>query len=256
MGRFALSVTISVGLFLGIFVMWEIGRRVALYRRDLGAERTGIGAVEGAVFGLMGLMLAFSFSGAMSRWDTRRDQVVEEANRIGTAWLRLDLLPADRQPALRELFRRYLDLRLAAYQGLSHTEVSFEEIARANALQLEIWKSAVGACLVPEGERARILLLPALNDMIDITTTRTMATQTHPPAIITVLLLGLVLASSLLAGAAMAHPHSRGWVHMTCFALVMSISVYMIMDLEYPRLGLIRIDAVDEVLVGLRSSMN
>jgi hypothetical protein len=85
-----------------------------------------------------------------------------------------------------------------------------------------------------------MLLLPALNEMIDITTTRTVAAKTHPPAVINVLLIGLVLGSALIAGSAMADDRARGWLHMLGFALAMSISVYMIFDLEYPRMGLIR----------------
>ena len=128
--------------------------------------------------------------------------------------------------------------------------------AEADALQQAIWSQAVAACSQPDGERARVLLLPALNEMIDITTSRTVAAATHHPAVINVLLIGLVLASSLLAGSAAGDDVARAWIHMICFALAMSASVYMVFDLEYPRIGLIRIDAVDQVLIDLRASMN
>jgi hypothetical protein len=74
--------------------------------------------VEGSVFGLLGLLVAFTFSGASSRFDTRRHLIVEETNAIGTAYLRLDVLPSTVQPALRDSFRRYLDSRLAIYRKL------------------------------------------------------------------------------------------------------------------------------------------
>ena len=260
MGHAATSALISTGLFFGILVMWEVGRRIALARRSLAkdtdAESTGIGAVEGAVFGLMGLMLAFSFSGAMSRWDVRRGQVVQEANAIGTAWLRLDLLPAASQPELRGLFRDYLDARLAAYKDLTDSEVAVERLGAANALQAKIWGAVMAATGTRETDHVRLLLLPALNEMFDITTTRTMAAKAHPPQIINALLILLVLASAMLAGGSMATNDSRAWMHVFCFALVLSLSVYMIFDLEYPRLGLIRLDAVDQVLVDLRATMN
>jgi hypothetical protein len=258
MGHVAYSITVSFALFAGILVCWEIGRRLGLRRHTLDpeAESVGIGAVEGAVFGLMGLLLAFSFSGAMTRWDVRRELVVEETNDIGTAWLRIDLLPEAVRPELRALFRQYLDARLAVYKAVPDIESAFAELARADALQKEIWARAVAECSKPEGEPARMLLLPALNDMIDITTTRTVAAKTHPPVVINALLIGLVLASSLMAGSAMANDRSRGWVHMIGFALAMSVSIYLIFDLEYPRQGLIRIDAVDQILVDLRATMN
>jgi hypothetical protein len=101
-----------------------------------------------------------------------------------------------------------------------------------------------------------MLLLPALNAMIDITTTRTMATQMHPPIVVFVMLFGLALAASLLAGYGMTGSKLRCWFHMFCFALVMAFAVYVILDIEYPRLGLIRVDAFDQALVDLRESMN
>jgi hypothetical protein len=100
-----------------------------------------------------------------------------------------------------------------------------------------------------------MLLLPALNAMIDISTTRTMAGQVHPPPVIFAMLCVLVLASALLAGFSMAGPQPRSWIHMRVFALIMAVTVYVIIDLEYPRLGLIRVDAVDQVLVDLWESM-
>ena len=80
--------------------------------------RAGAGVVDGAVFGLLGLLVAFTFSGAATRFDARRQLVVEEANAIGAAYLRLDVLPAAAQPALRARFREYLDSRLAAYRAV------------------------------------------------------------------------------------------------------------------------------------------
>jgi Ca2+/Na+ antiporter len=92
--------------------------------------------------------------------------------------------------------------------------------------------------------------------MIDITTTRTMATQMHPPTIVFVMLFGLALAASLLAGYGMTGSKVRRWFHMLGFALVMAFVVYVILDIEYPRFGLIQVDAFDQALVDLRASMN
>jgi hypothetical protein len=101
-----------------------------------------------------------------------------------------------------------------------------------------------------------MLLLPALNAMIDITTTRTMATQVHPPMVIFAMLFGLAVAASLLAGYGMTGSRVRSWFHMLGFALVMAVAIYVILDIEYPRLGLIRVDAFDQAMINLRESMN
>ncbi len=249
---------LTLGLFLGMLLFLEIGRRSSIRRmkEDAGAAGEGVGAVDGAVFALLGLLIAFTFSGASSRFDTRRQLIVEETNDIGTAYLRLELLPADAQPALRESFRRYLDARIGVYRKLPDITAAKEELAKANAWQVQIWRQAVAASQAKGAPPAApILLLPALNAMIDITTTRTMATLMHPPLVVFAMLFGLALAASLLAGYGMTG--SKGsWLHMLGFALVMAVAVFVILDIEYPRAGLIRVDAFDQALVDLRESMN
>jgi hypothetical protein len=245
----------ALGLFSGMLLLLETGRRLGLRRAAADAEgaRAGLGAVEGAVFGLMGLLVAFSFSGAAARFDIRRRLIVEEANAIGTAYLRLDLLPAGAQPKLRDQFRRYVDSRLEIYRKLPDVSSASEALVRSNAIQGEIWTAAVEA--LREAPQAAVLVLPPLNAMIDITTSRTVALQTHPPALIFAMLGVVSLACSLLAGHGMAGARSRSWVHIVVFAAILTLTVYVILDLEYPRAGLIRIDAVDKVLRDVREGM-
>ena len=249
---------ISLALFAGMLLCLDLGRRFGIHRmaQDPEGAHSGTGAVDGAVFALLGLLIAFTFSGAAGRFDERRSLIVEETNDIGTAYLRLDLLPAGAQPALRDLFRRYLDARIAAYRLLPDIDAAKAELARSTVLQGEIWREAVAASAA-EGAKpgAPMLLLPALNQMFDITTTRTMAGDMHPPPIIFVLLCGLALAGALLAGYGMASGKTRNWIHMIAFPAVMAVAVNVIIDIEYPRLGLIRVDAFDHALVELRAGM-
>ena len=250
---------LALALFVGMLLFLQIGRSLARRRPavESSADVAGIGAVDGAVFALLGLLVAFTFSGASARFDTRRQLVVEETNDIGTAYLRLDLLPADAQPALRESFRRYLDARIEIYRKLPDLAAAREELAKATAIQADIWRRAVSASQAAgAAPSAPMLLLPALNAMIDINTTQVMATDIHPPMIVFVMLFGLALAASLLAGYGMTGSTLRTWVHMVGFALVMAIATYVILDLEYPRLGLIRVDAFDQALIDLRASMD
>ena len=108
----------ALGLFLGMLILLEVGRRIGARRlaEDPEGAEAGVGTVEGAVFALLGLLIAFTFSGAASRVDTRRQLIVEETNNIGTAYLRLDLLPVEALPGLREKFRLYVDTRLEVYR--------------------------------------------------------------------------------------------------------------------------------------------
>jgi hypothetical protein len=256
MGQFIMFLSSAGGLFVGMMLLLELGRRLGRRRQGKQEEgtRAGLGAVEGAVFALLGLLVAFTFSGAASRFDTRRQLIVQEANAIGTAWLRLDLLPASAQPELRDLFRRFLDLRLAAGRKMPDVEAARAELSKASVLQGEIWNKAVAACQ-DSPNPVKTQLIPALNEMFDIAATRAMAGQMHPPAIIFGMLGVLALMSSLLAGYAMAGGKTRSWIHVIGFALIMATTVYVILDLEFPRLGIIRIDAFDRVLADLRQSM-
>ncbi|MFP5239659.1 MAG: DUF4239 domain-containing protein [Acidobacteriota bacterium] len=249
---------LAVGFCLAILGCLELGRwlgrRGATDRPDE-AKSKAAATLEAAVFGLVGLLIAFSFGGATSRFDQRRHLIVGEANAIGTAWLRLDVLPQSAQPAVKELFRKYLDSRLATYAALPDIDAARAELARTALLQNEIWKAAVAACQTEEGQRAGILVLPALNSMIDITTTRTMATLFHPPWVIFALMFGLVLGSMVMVGYDHSLAKSRSWIHILGFAALMAVTVFVIMDLEFPRLGLIRVDEFDKVLHELRESM-
>jgi len=243
---------------LATLLCLQAGRRLG--RRDLGGDETarpaGLGTVETVAFALLGLLLAFTFAGAATRFDTRRAQIVEEANDIGTAWLRLDLLPQAAQPKLRDAFRRYVDSRRESYRCIADSDFAAARAAYAlsAALQNEIWADAVAACREAPSQ-ASIVLLPALNAMIDITTTRQAATEMHPPRIIYVVLAAISLVCALLVGYEMGASAAQSWLHVWGFAIILAFTLYVILDFEYPRLGLIRIDDFDKFLVQVRASM-
>jgi len=251
------GILLLLALFLGTFGMLECGRRMGLRRmaQDPDGAKAGAGAVEAAVFGLMGLLIAFTFSGTAARFDTRRSELVEEANCIGTAWLRLDLLPVNTQPALREKFRQYTDARIESFRKLKDPSAAKIELDRASRLQTEIWKLALEA-LREAGAPEKMLLIPALNQMFDMANTRTMTTKMHPPLVIYVVLAVLVLAGSLISGYHMGEGKGRSWVHSLSFVMGLVLAFYVILDFEFPRMGIIRIDTFDQVLVDLRQSMN
>jgi hypothetical protein len=201
------GIIFAVVLSAGILVLLEIGRRVGVRRIAEEGETAskGLSAIEGAIFGLLGLILAFLFSGALTRFDAARHLVVVEANDIGTAWLRIALLPTDAQPSMRDLFRRYLDSRIEVYRrvpNIADMEAVRAALAGSANLQSEIWALAVSSSR--EAGTAPVLVLPALNAMFDIATTRTEATRLDPPMMIFAMLGALTLACSLFAGYDMA----------------------------------------------------
>ena len=249
---------VAATVFLGIIGFLAVGRRFG-QRAITRHGQTGLpssGSIEAAVFALLGLLIAFTFSGALTRFDARRDHVVAEANTIGTAYLRIDVLAPSTQPRLREDFRQYVDSRIATYRKLPDLQAAEQELQRSQQLQAEIWAQAVAAVRLPDSHAsAGMLVLPALNEMFDITTVRVAATQMHPPTIIFVMLVVLAFAAALLAGYHAAGEKDPDWLHKIGFAGIVACTIYVILDIEYPRLGLVRVDAIDQVLVNARAGM-
>jgi len=253
-----LAAIFAISLLAAMVVCLELGRRYGLKNLVDEPEKaaTGKRIVEGAFFGLLSLLIAFSFSGAVSRFDHRRELIIEEANDIGTAYLRVDTLAPEVQPQMRDLFRANLDSRMAVYHAIPDLEAAKQEIARSTDLQNQIWHLAVESTRVPGSHpNAGMLLLNALNTMIDISNTRVWAALTHPPVIIYGLLFVIALICSFIAGGSLAAAKSHTWVHALAFALLTCVSVFVILEIEYPRIGFIAIEKYDEALTDVRASM-
>jgi len=253
------AVIFALTLGVGLFVLLLGGRRIGNRRAaaDPDGSHAGLGAVEGAVFGMLGLLIAFTFSGAAGRFDERRILIVTEVNNIGTAWLRIDMLAAADQAPMRQMFRDYVDARLATYANFLSFDRSFAANAEALRQQNAIWQLAVpAAARAGDGTAASMLLLPALNDMFDIAEMRRRVTTYHPPLVIFFMLATFAMVGALLAGYGMSKGRALSLTHAIGFALVLALTVYVIVDIEYPRLGFIRVDAADQAMIDLRRGMN
>ena len=248
----------ALAWLIGIIITMEIGKRFG--SRQLAKyptkEMAGMDMMGASVFTLCGLLLAFTLTGSASRYDDRRMLIAEEANDIGTAYLRLSLLPDSVQPPLRALFKDYLTARINTYSKEADLAVAMTELKRSEGIQMDIWNRSVAATQIPGGHvDAAKLLLPALNEMIDITTTRLMAARIHPPSTMYILLFILGLSCSLVVGIRSAGRKGRNWFHVLLFAIVMSTSAYVILALEYPRKSFINLGEYDQVLIDLRKGM-
>jgi len=254
---FALSLPVIFGLGVAMYFFLEFGSWMG--RKHLRSGRSSIqetlGVIDGPIFALFGLLIAFTFSSALNRFDDRRKLIVEEANDIGTAYLRLDLLPVADREAVQGLFRSYLDSRIKTYELIPDMTAAVAEYNHTQDLQAQIWKDCVSGVGKTPTTLAGMQLLPAINAMIDITSTRTAAMQFHPPLIIFGMLMVMSLVTALLVGYQMAGLEKRSWLHVALFIITISLTCYVILDIEYPRIGLIRMDATDVILRDLREGM-
>lgn len=257
MDAVGLGAAYAVALVLAMPLLVRFGQRLGRrqLKHDADGSRAGITAVEGVVFGLLGLMIAFTFSGALRRFDDRRELVTREANAISGAWLRLDLLPEPAQPPLRALLRDYLDARIQLYEHLLEKDVAAAARSRATALQGELWKASMAAWREAGSPLPAALLFPALNDMFDIATTRWGTLQIHPPLIVYLMLGALLMAVGLLIGYDLAGTRAWHWGHILGFSILMAFTFYVIIDLEYPRQGIWRVTSSDTLLLELRETM-
>jgi hypothetical protein len=251
-------VALPVGLFCAMVAASVAGHRLAVarLRRSDATDAPGTSAIDAAVLGLLGLLVAFWFSSAGTRLDVRRSLIVEEANAIGTAWLRLDLLPDDVRGRVRDSFRSYVDVRLAQAPGRPSATPPRQFDDQLAAHRREIWGRAVEAaprCLTPQGHA---ILIESLNGMFDAGTRHQAFTNAHTPTAILALLVIVAACSAALAGHDMGGRRTFDWLHVVVFAGVVAITIWVIYDLEMPRYGLIRVDTFDQTIRDVRADFD
>lgn len=247
-----LLAVLAVVFFVLVLLAMQLGKRLGQNADE--TSRSGTAAIEASVFALLGLLVAFTFSGAAQRMAERRTILVQEVNDIGTAWLRIDLLNAADQPALRDLFRRYVDERINYYGHVADLDGRDAIAARVGAIQKEIWTASMRASSNTPPPFAASYVA-AVNDMFDISTTQTVAQKIHPPAMAYVFLCALALIGAGLIGFNLAASKRSPLLHQAVYAAVMTAALYIIVDFEFPRIGTIRIDQSDALLIAQRQSM-
>ena len=248
---------IAIAIFLLILLANWLGFR---YRKFLEAKPgketiDGTGTMESSMLGLMALMLGFTFSMALSKFETRRQVIVEEANNIGTALLRADLYPDSIRTLLRADFKEYIEARISYYNaGIDKKKLDSSLINTSN-YSGKLWKRA--ADLV-QNDRYRVntlQMIPALNNMIEIVRVRESGRQAKVPPVILTMLVLLTLLSSFIVG--YGHKGKRRSLVMTCtFSVMTTIALYLILDLDRPRRGMLNLDAAEQNITELREFFN
>jgi hypothetical protein len=236
------ELTIAVGLLLGLFAALEAGYRLGLrHAAAKGNVPSGgqVGAIQGAMLGLLGLLLGFSFAGAASRFVDRQDLIVQEANAIGTAYLRADLLPAPYASQMRQVLEEYVAHRLEASQNLA-AGLGANAQAKAVAYHARLWQAARDGSIV-RPELTKVVLDP-VNAVIDLHSTRIAFGHKHLPIVV----LGLLIACSLLSmgvigyGCGVSTGGRWPWLNGS-LAIVLAAALWTTIDLDHPRAGLIRL---------------
>lgn len=248
---------LACALLAGLMVVFaKIGHRYGRWRLDSGQTPSeGFNVVGGAVFALFGLLIAFTFNGGYGRYEHRRSLIVEEACAIGTAYLRLDQLPAHAQAPAKAALRAYARNRAEILAKLPDAEARTAHLAEGDALQEKVWILAIEGTSAPQDQPARISLVPALTQMFDSATRRTAAAYEHPPPIVFLMLALLALACAWLIGHGAAKRDRLSVFYATFFALVVGFMVFVILDMEFPGVGMVNLSTANQFLVSAHDSM-
>jgi hypothetical protein len=132
---------------------------------------------------------------------------------------------------------------------------ALKELDNTNKLQREIWDLSVKSSKPTNDRSARMLLLPALNQMIDITTTRKNSILTHSPLVILFALMSLAYVCAFLGGIAMSKSTALKWIHAILYSAITSLFIYLVLDIEYPRYGFVNLEKASSLLVEIRDGM-
>ncbi len=248
----ASTVLIAITLFILLIVFYLFGFRIRGRVVKSNPEQTieDLGQINGTLLGLLALLLAFTFSMSNSRFDTRRQLVIEEANNIGTAILRTDIYPDSMRQLLRSHLKDYVEARIAFYQAGMDVEKTVDAYKKAGEISNNIWSIAASYAKKDNITTRTSELIPALNAMIDITTTRRAAGESTIPDSIMYFLFALCLCSAFLLG--YDHKNKFDWIVVIGFAIMLSSTVFTIIDMDRPRSGLINMDKPNQKIIELR----
>jgi hypothetical protein len=229
-----------------------LGALAGRYLRRNDALREPIGVLQAALLGVVGLILAFGLSLAVGRYESRRAAVVAEANAIGTAYLRAQLIAEPERSASLEIFPQYADLSVRLSEQVPSSGAMKRTMAASSVLQRRLWGLAGRSVdAAPLGTAPR-LYVDSLNDMFDQQTVRTSALNNRVPGAV----LGLeVIAAAAAVGllALYLAVLGRGLIATVSAAVLMTLLLLVTFDLDRPTRGLITVPATP--LESVRASM-
>lgn len=197
--------------------------------------------IQGALLGLLGLLLGFSASMGESRLSTRRELILAEANAIGTAFLRADLIE-DRADAdrYRAFLRDYVEERLAFYDAGADARAEERASRRATEIQAEVWSIAVSNATSSRAPDIASLVVESVNAMIDAEGARHASLGAHLPASLLWLVVFVALVAIAASSYAWGHTGKRSVVAVVVLPVLIGLAFGVVLDLDSPRVGFVR----------------
>ena len=241
-----------IALLLAIEVSCCLGRKAQAHLSD--SARSQVNAIQASLLGVLALLLGFTFSQSLQRFDARSEAVVDEANAIGTAYLRSQLLPASARGEVQGLLAEYLGVRLQASTVPLDVQNQREALlAKSNQQQNDLWHYARKAAAEDDGPVTTGYFIQSLNELIDSYGRRDAAISRHVPEPVILLLFCAFILTGAVVGYASGVEGHRVPVAAYILVLLIALLVFVIIDLDRPRRGLIEVR--QESLIGLQDSI-
>jgi hypothetical protein len=216
--------------------------------------RSELTTIQAALLGLLALLLGFSFAMAASRFEARKQLVVDEANAIGTTFLRAQVLPEPHRTEAQNLLRRYVDVRLEVTDARFDVERISEAIDQSERIHDLLWSQAVAVGQKDSHSIITGLFLQTLNETIDLHAKRVAAFRNHVPSSIFLLLCVVAFCSMGVTGYGCGLGKGRNFVPTAAASLLFATVIFTIVDLDRPTQGLITV--THQSLVDLKHSLN
>ncbi|MEZ6049587.1 MAG: hypothetical protein R3C11_29205 [Planctomycetaceae bacterium] len=239
-------------MFLANETGFRTGRRPDQQESD--SSRTVSNSFKASIFGLVAFLLAFSFSITAARHTLRRDVVLDEANAIGTCWLRAGLLNEPYTTDIRATLRRYVNLRLQYFEVAANPQKSTDTVKQMGIELDQLWNEVEEAVRADSSIARTSLIISSANDVIDLHSKRARAAASHLEPIILMLLFVSVLVSSLLFGHSSGQTNRRHTGLWLAVNVLFSLVLYAVLDFDRPRQGLVQVDHTP--LIELQASIN
>jgi hypothetical protein len=240
-----------------LFTAAEIGFHLGKWRkqRSKDEEKGQTGALMGAALGMLAFLLAFTFGMAGSKQDARKKLVLEEANAIGTAYLRAQILPEPYSSKIKGLLQEYVDVRLKGAQSIKSIDQVKQAITRSEELHNELWALSVSLAKENSGSIFAGLFVDSLNKVIDLHSKRiTAGIRNRIPMSIGITLYFVAILTMTLMGYQAGLTGIRTLVAR--FALILAFASVMLLITELDRPGKTIIKVSQQAMIDLQASMD
>ena len=238
------TINIVIVLFLAMILAIEVGHYIGrvVKGRPGAPPKEHVSSIQAALLGMLALLMGFTLSLSLQRFDSRSAYMVEEANAIGTAYLRTQFLPLSVRDEAQRLFREYTGLRVEAGNLATIDDAHRSNILRgSNAKQDELWALSKRAVEEDANPVRTGLFVQALNDAIDASSRREEALNRHIPDIVLILLFGTFLMVGLIVGYSSGIGGYRAFFATYVMLGLIVVLVFIIIDVDRPRRGLVEV---------------